>query len=162
MTDNKLIEVYNNIVKFLHEAIDNTGHTLEEALGIAKEKAGKLSDINQDELDRVGDSVMRDIEHAASNENPVSDSDSLTEWLKFDIELLENFAFDTFMELADKTRVRLAELELEAKQYHPYKSGDVTGPGSFTCNNCGKKIAFKSVSIIPVCPECGGKNFTRI
>jgi len=62
---------------------------------------------------------MRDIEHAANQEKPVQDEESLAEWLKFDIELLENFAFDAFMELSDKTKVQLAKLEYDAKQYHP-------------------------------------------
>ncbi len=162
MTENKLIEIYNNIVKYLHETLDKSEHTLSEALEIAKRKTGESTKASQEELDRTGDAVMRDIEHAASQETPVQDEDSLAEWLKFDIELLENFAFDAFMELADKTKVQLAKLEYEAKQYHPYKSGDITGPGSFTCNQCGKTIAFKRPGIIPECPECGGKNFSRI
>ncbi len=162
MTENKLIEIYNNIVKHLHEALDKSERTLAEALEIAKQKTAETTDVNQEDLDKTGDAVMRDIEHAASQETPVQDEDSLAEWLKFDIELLENFAFDAFMELADKTKVQLARLEYEAKQYHPYKSGDITGPGSFTCNQCGKVIAFKRPSIIPKCPECGGENFSRI
>ncbi len=162
MTENKLIEIYNTIVKHLHEALDHTSHSLPEALEIAKQKTAESTGASQKDLDKTGDAVMRDIEHAAQHEQPVQDEDSLTEWLKFDIELLENFAFDTFMELADKTRVQLAQLEYEAKQHHPYQSGDVTGPGTLSCNQCGKMIAFKHPSIIPECPNCGGKTFSRI
>ncbi len=166
MPENKLIELYNNLMKQLHDTMDGTLHTVAEALEIAKEKVselgGKAQNFSQEELDKVGHYVMRDIEHAASTKQPVQDNDSLAEWLKFDIELLENFALDAFMELADKTRIELARLDYEAKQYHPYKSGEITGPGTFVCDYCGKRIAFKSTSMIPDCPECGRQKFTRI
>jgi hypothetical protein len=32
-------------------------------------------------------------------------NNAVTEWLKFDIALLENFALDSFLSIADKTRL---------------------------------------------------------
>ena len=88
--------------------------------------------------------------------------DSFQQWLNFDINLIEDFAFNAFMDLADKTRVELALLEEKARQYHPYHSGEITGPGTFVCEECGKEIAFKSTSKIPQCPGCQGKTFVRV
>ncbi len=165
MTENKFIDAYNKLMEHLYEAMDGTLHSVADAMEIAKEKVSELGghaqEFTQEELDRLAHFVMRDIEHAATTEKPVSDNDALSEWLKFDIELIENFALDAFMDVADKTRIELAKLENQARQYHPYKSGEITGPGTFVCDACGKQIAFKSPSFIPKCPACGCESFTR-
>ncbi len=165
MSDKKFIDAYNDLMASLYETMDDTLHTIADAMDIAKEKTSELGGLTQEEINQVADFLMRDIDHAA-NTVPVANesdtaNDSLSEWFKFDIDLIENFAMDDFFSLADKTRIELAKLEQQAKMYHPYKSGDITGPGTFTCDSCGKQIAFKSTSQIPDCPECKAKSYTR-
>lgn len=145
----------------LYEAMDDTLHSVAEAVEIAKEKTSQLGGHTQDEINKIADFVMRDIEHAATT-SPNSHRDSLTEWLKFDIDLIENFALSSFLDIADKTRIKLAALEMDAKQYHPYQSGDIASPGTFVCDACGKQISFKSTSVIPNCPACGTAEFSRL
>jgi rubrerythrin len=159
MSDNKLIKAYNDLMSHFYEAMDDTLHSVADALEIAKQKIHHQGDHSHEEVAQIGDYVMRDVEHAAGSAN--RSRDSLKEWLKFDIDLIENFALDAFWELADKTRIKLAALEMDAKQYHPYRSGDIASPGTFSCDNCGKHIAFKSTSAIPDCPVCQGKTYTR-
>lgn len=162
MGENKLIKAYDDLMGHLYEALDDTLHTIADALEIAKEKTSALGGHTQEEINKVADYVMRDVEHVATSQTTLKEeNNSLSEWLKFDIALIENFALDAFMDIADKTRVKLAALEMEAKLYHPYKSGEVAGPGTFVCDACGKQIAFKSTSIIPACPECKGDSFSR-
>lgn len=161
MGENKLIKVYDELMNHLYEAMDDTLHTVAEALDIAKEKTSALGGHTQEEINRVADYVMRDVEHAATSPSLEEENNSLSEWFKFDVDLIENFALDAFMDIADKTRVKLAALEMDAKQYHPYQSGDIASPGTFVCDSCGKHIAFKSTCVIPDCPECQGKSFSR-
>ena len=85
----------------------------------------------------------------------------MSEWLKFDIELIENLSLDAFLSVADKTRIELARLGEMAKK-HSYQSGEITIPGTFVCEKCAKEIAFKTTSEIPECPVCHGKTFIRI
>ncbi len=160
MSDNKLIKAYDELMGNLYEALDDTLHSVAEAMDIAKEKTSALGGHTQEEINKIADYVMRDVEHAAVSA-PDNKNDSLTEWLKFDIDLIENFAMAAFLDIADKTRVKLAALEMEAKQYHPYKSGDIAGPGTFVCDQCGKQISFKSTCVIPVCPACQTNSFSR-
>ncbi len=161
MSDNKFIKAYDHLMENLYEIMDDTLHSVAEAMEIAKEKVSKLGGLTQEEINEVADYLMRDIEHAADSTPAVSDKNSLTDWFKFDIDLIENFALDAFSSLADKTRIELAKIEKQANKYHPYKCGDIAGPGTFVCDHCGKKIAFKSTSEIPECPECHAKTFTR-
>ncbi len=161
MSDNKFINAYDELMGHLYEIMDDTLHSVADALEIAKEKTSELGGFTQEEISQVADFLMRDIEHAADSTPMVSDANSLSEWFKFDIELIENFASDAFASLTDKTRIELAKIENQAKKYHTYHSGDIAGPGTFLCDNCGKQIDFKSTSEIPECPDCKSKTFSR-
>ncbi|MGZ5052767.1 MAG: zinc ribbon-containing protein [Methylobacter sp.] len=161
MNKNKLIVAYADFMKHLHETMEDTLHSFADALEISKEKTAKTSDLSSDELNKVSDYVKRDVEQAAHGLSSSEDKDSLSEWFKFDIELIENFALDAFLNVADKTRIELAKLEQEAEA-HTYHSGDITVPGTFVCDDCGKEIAFKTPSEIPQCPQCHGKTFYRV
>ena len=161
MNKNKLIAAYADFMTHLHETMEDTLHSFAEALVISKEKTSKTSDLTADELDRLTSYIQRDIEHAAQGLSSTEDSNSLSEWFKFEIELIENFTLDAFLGLADKTRIELAKLEQQAIA-HTYHSGDITVPGTFVCDECGKEIAFKTPSEIPECPACHAKTFIRI
>lgn len=162
MNENKLTKAYNDFMENMYEATDDTIHSIADQIDLAKEKISEIGSLSQEEASHVADAFTRDIHHAAQS-MPDNSKDSLSEWLKFDIDLLEDFALDSFLDVADKTRIELAQLSQTAKLYsHPYKSGELTAPGTLSCEKCNKIIAFKSTSIIPECPECGAKTFIRI
>lgn len=161
MDKNKLVNAYTNLMEHLYEAMDDTLHSLADGLAIAKDKIHEASELTREEVDKVADFVQRDIESAARSLSGPKDNNSLSEWLKFDIEMIENFTLEAFVGLADKTKVELAHLAQLAKTDN-YHTGDVCAPGTFVCDDCGKEIAFKSASEIPECPECHGKTFIRI
>ncbi len=160
MIKENFIQAYNNFMQHLHETMGDADYSMTDALEIAKDKTSDATDLSAEEMDQVKSYVKRDLDHAAENLDETSD-ESFSEWLKIDIDLIEDFALDAFMDLADKTRVELAMLEQKAKNYHPYHSGEITGPGTFICEECGKEIAFKSTSQIPECPSCKAKTFVR-
>ena len=160
MSENKHINAYDNMVKHLHDSLADTSKSLSHGLESAKEKTSELGGLTQEEINKISDFVKRDIEDAAHAITDKS-NDSLSEWLKFDIELIENFALDAFMNVADKTRVQLAELEQQARAATIYKAGEITSPGTLACTQCGKKINFKTTSKIPKCPDCGNETFQR-
>ena len=161
MIKENFIQAYNNLMRHLHETLGDADYSTADALEIAKDKTSAQDSLSHEDMELVSGYVTRDLDHAASSLK-AENKDSFSEWLKFDVDLIENFALDAFMDLADKTRIELAMLEQKAKNYHPYHSGEITGPGTFMCEECGKEIAFKSTSVIPDCPKCGAKAFTRI
>jgi len=161
MNNNKLIAAYADFMKHLHETMEDTLHTFAEALEISKTKTGQSSDVTDAELNKLSTYAKRDIEQAAHGLSSKEDTNSLSAWFKFDIELLENFTLDAFLSVADKTRIELEKLKQLATT-HVYHSGDITIPGTFICDACGKEIAFKTTSEIPECPKCHAKTFIRI
>ncbi len=165
MSEKKLVDAYNKIITHLHEDVGDASRTLARALEAAKEKLSEIGGLTQEEINKVADYVKRDIEEAAyslvKSDEESSDAESLAEWLKFDIELIENFAWDAFMSVADKTRIELAKLEQMAKLNNIYLTGEITGPGTLVCEQCGEHLSFKTTSVIPKCPKCGGETFHR-
>ncbi|SJM94244.1 zinc ribbon-containing protein [Crenothrix polyspora] len=161
MDKNKLVDAYTHLMEHLYEVMDNTLHGLADGLEVAKDKVHEASTLTREEIDKVSGFMQRDLNSAARSLSDKKDNNSLSEWLKFDIELLENFATEAFLNLADKTKLELAHLEQLAKTDN-YHTGDVCAPGTLVCDDCGKEIAFKSASTIPQCPQCQGKSFIRV
>ena len=155
MNKNKLIAAYSEFMKHLHETMEDTLHSFAEALEISREKTSKDSDLTERRTEQGFGLVKRDIEHAAHGLSTEEDKDSLSEWFKFDIELIENFALDAFLSVADKTRLELAKLR-ELAETHTYHSGDITIPGTFICDDAARKSRLKRPSEIPECPACHG------
>lgn len=160
MSENKLVEAYNIMITHVHEDLGDASKTLARALAAAKEKVSELGDLTQEEINKVADFVKRDIEEVAHSLTE-SDGDSLTEWLKFDIELIEDFAFDAFMNVADKTRLELAKLEQLARVNNTYQTGEIIAPGTLICEQCGEPTNFTTTSEIPMCPKCSCLTFQR-
>ena len=161
MKTNKFVDAYTSLMEHLYEAMDDTLHSVADGLEVAKSKIHHASELTREELDKVSDFVKRDLQHAAQNLSDDEDNNSLSEWFKFDVEMLEDFAADAFFSLADKTRVELAHLEQLAKT-DSYHTGDICAPGTFVCDACGKEIAFKTPSELPTCPKCQTTTFIRV
>lgn len=159
MSENKFVKAYNDLMANLYEIMDDGLHSLADALDKAKEKTSEIGGVTQEEIHKIADYVQRDVQGAAHSLNK-PENDDLSAWLNFDVDLIENFALDSFLSVADKTKVELADFSLHA-QNNLYLSGEITGPGTFECKDCGKTIAFKSTHEIPDCPACGSKSYTR-
>ena len=161
MSENKFVGAYDAFVKNLHEAVDGASDSVSESLEVAKEKTSELGGLTQEEINKVSDYVKRDLEEAAQALNDDTDNNSLAEWFKFDVKLIENFALDAFLSLTDKTRVELAALEQRAKQTQHYQAGEIASPGTLHCTQCQQEITFRATSEIPVCSHCQSKSFQR-
>jgi predicted Zn-ribbon and HTH transcriptional regulator len=159
MNTQKLVAAYSDFMHHLHESMETTLDSFIDAFENSKEKMQETSDFTKEEIDTVSTNVKRDVTHAAKH-LPAQDNNSLSEWLKFDIELLETLAWDAFLSVADKTRIELAKIEHLAET-HEYQSGDITMAGTFACNNCGKAIAFKAINRLPPCPACHHHKYVR-
>ena len=159
MNTQKLITAYSDFTHHLHETMQETIDSFVDAFETSKEKMQESGTLTQEEIDIISSNVKRDVTHAAKNLS-AQDKDSLSEWLKFDIELIETLAWDAFLSVADKTRIELAKIEHLAET-HSYQSGDITIAGTFACDSCGKEIAFKAASRLPPCPTCHHHKYVR-
>ncbi|MGE0081725.1 MAG: zinc ribbon-containing protein [Thiohalomonadaceae bacterium] len=163
--DNKhrLADAYERMLErvqgFVQDVEHETGPALKHALERARDTAAELGELTRDEAERVAYYLRRDLEDAGKF---LKDSgEELGGWLRFDVELIERTLAGLFLQAADRTKVELERLHLEAEAVGEWHSGEVTGPGTLVCKSCGNELVMRRAAHIPPCPRCGGTDFRR-
>ena len=160
----RLVQGYRRMMERLKAAIEEAGEeakpTLEENLRRAQEKAVELGELTREEAEKVAGYLRRDLEDAA---HYLEDTGSeLAQWLRFDLELIEDRLLDMLLTVADRTRLELAEFERQMQRAASYHTGEITGPGVLRCTTCGEELHFREPGHIPPCPRCHGTEFQRV
>ena len=140
------------------EAEEKNSPGLHGFIDEAKEKLSALGEFTEEELEKASEYLKRDLRDAAAYITETGED--LKTWLGFDLELLEERMAEAFFKAADQTTVELNLLreQAEAAGYH---TGEVTGPGTLVCDNCGEELHFHKPGPIPPCPRCKGTSFHR-
>ncbi len=166
MTDtnqDKLLKAYKlmreTLKKVWEEAEEKAKPTLKEALDIAEQKVAELGELTREEIDKVSDYLRRDI-HQAS-QALAENGRELAEWLEFDIELIESQLAEWVAQVADPTIVELERLREQAIMLGEWHTGEITGPGTLVCQNCGERLHFEEPGHVPPCPKCHGTVFKK-
>jgi hypothetical protein len=155
---------YTRLLERAREAIGQAEATalprLQHWLAEAKDRAVTLGELTREEAERVGDYLRRDLVDAASYLSETGRA--LRDWLRFDLELVEDRLLDVFASMVDETRLELDRLAAEARARPPLRTGEVTGFGTLRCLGCGLEIEFREPAGIPPCPRCEGTRFARV
>lgn len=160
---NRLANAYERMLErvqgFIQEVEHETGPALKHALERARDTATELGELTRDEAERVAYYLRRDLEDAGKH---LKDSgEELGSWLRFDATLIERSLAVLFLQAADRTRVELEQLQMEAEAVGEWHSGEITGPGTLLCKNCGYELVMHRATPIPPCPRCGGTDYRR-
>ncbi len=156
----KLIQGYDRMLERVRERMENSGETLEQAIEHAREKAVELNELTREEAEKIGDYIRRDMQEAARY--LAETGGELRDWLKFDLELVEERLLEAMLSVADKTTVELIQFREQLEEMAVYRTGEITGPGILECRNCGERLHFYHTGHIPPCPKCHGTEFRRI
>lgn len=128
----------------------------------AAEKAVELGELTREEARLIGGYLKRDLEDAGRY---LSDTGrELRDWLRFDAELLEDRMLDFFRRGADQSRLDFSTFErvdAGAKSIE-YRSGEIAGPGTLQCEQCGELTIHHATTVIVPCAACGGTVFMRV
>ena len=158
----KLIHAYNTMMERASEALEQAGngiHNMQQAFERAKDRAVELDELTREEAEEIADYLKRDFQEAG---HYLADTGhELRDWLHLDIALIEQSMLDLISSVADKTRIELMQLEQQARQASEYHTGQITGPGSLECTECGEVLHFKQTGHIPPCPKCQHSVFIR-
>ena len=103
--------------------------------------------------------MERDIKEAA--QFLTETGEQFREWWRFDLKLIETNMLEMFANVADKTRLELEKLANQAREATYYHTGEVTGPGTLICSECGKALNFHKAGHIPPCPQCHATRYRR-
>ncbi len=158
----RLVNVYNQMMASIRQVFDETDtsdSSLQQALDAAKKQAVHLGEVTAEEALEISEYIKRDINDAA--EYMMESSAEFSDWLMLDIEVIERKVVEMFLSVADRTRVELEELKHNSEELSLYYSGEITGPGTLVCTECGHKMPFVTTAAIEPCKKCGHNTFKR-
>jgi hypothetical protein len=153
-------QLVDRLVERLNETNELSAEKVQQTIDEVVELEQVALDMSKDEAALVKAYLMRDVGSLVA----IADDavDSISTWLKFDLELLEQSVARRLLSVADKSVV---DMELLREQLShgeaEYVSGELALPGTLVCAQCATEVQLMaSVSIEP-CQNCGGKLFTR-
>ena len=159
----RMVDAYENMLErvdhLLSKAEQSTIPTLKHAIEHAKEKAVELNELSHEEAEKISIYLERDMKDAAHYLSETGEE--FREWFRFDLQLIEKRLLEMFAGVADKTRLELSQLAQQAREASFYHTGEITGPGTLLCVECGHVIHFHKAGPIPSCSECGATRFKR-
>lgn len=151
--------MYEHTVKNLHKVENKTEQLAHELIEEAKDKAIKVEKLTQKEADDLARYLKRDLSSTATYLSKTGHE--LKDWLGFETVLIENELLDLLLKVADETTVELLQLKDSVPPLSDYHSGEITGPGTLICDQCGEKIYFYKAGKIPACSKCYSTTFHR-
>jgi len=158
----RLIHAYDQMMEHLHTLIGSAekgSENLQHLLEKARDEVAEKDDITREEAQKVSEYLKRDLHNAREYLN--DNSHDMADWLHMDIELIEWNLIDLFLQAADKTKLDLLLLEENAKHINEYHTGEITGPGTLVCTQCGKALHFLNTGHVPPCSQCKSTQFRR-
>ena len=161
--NDKFINAYEQMLERAKVFLTSAGHEIapkvDSAVEAAKEKAAELGELTQEEAEKTAEYLKRDLHDAA--EFLADEDNELRQWLRFDIELVEDRIIDALSLLVDHTKVDLADFAEQAQRFGEWHTGEITGPGTLVCKECGEVLHFHKTGHIPPCPKCHGSAYRR-
>jgi NADH pyrophosphatase NudC (nudix superfamily) len=157
--DDRFTQAYERMLDRSKEVLSEAGHTMQKAVQAAMETASELGELTREEAERIGTYLKRDLHDAA--EYLAENGGELRDWLRFDVEQVEDRILESLSLLVDQTKVDLNDLAQQAEAFGEWHTGEVTGPGTLVCDACGEELHFKQAGHIPPCPKCRGTVYKR-
>ena len=159
----KLVQAYNRMMERIRHALEDAESkalpSIRHSVDKARETAVELEELSHDEAEKVAYYLKRDVQDAGRH--LAETSHELGDWLRFDIDRIEDRLLEIFSLVADRTKIEWMELQEELEKDPPYHSGEITGPGTLYCSACNEPVHFHHTARIPPCPKCRNGTFRR-
>ncbi len=159
-TSARLVRAYRRMLDHSREILEADAQpSLRHAVERARNYTVELGELTREEADQVSQYVRRDLHDAG--EYLSRTGRELREWAQIDLSMVEHGLIDLFVRAADRTRLEMEAFNRELKAGPVYRSGEMTGPGTLRCKNCGQLMHFHEPGHIPPCPRCHGTEYLR-
>jgi len=152
----KLLETARH---YIEEAGEKSAPIVEKAVQQAEESLSTAGEYTREEMQKLGDYLRRDLHDAADYMERTGRE--YADWLRLDILKIETSLAESFLRVADRTRTELANWVFQSET-HTWHSGEIAGPGTLQCIDCGELLHFHEPGHVPPCPKCHGSRFRRV
>lgn len=151
-------KLLDTALHFIEQAEEKAAPVVEKAVRQAQERLSEAGEYSREELEKLGEYLKRDLHDAADYMERTGSE--YADWLRLDILKLETNLAESFLRVADRTRLELANWVMQS-ELHTWHSGEITGPGTLQCIDCGELLHFEEPGHVPPCPKCHGSRFRR-
>ncbi len=162
-TREKWLAAYDDMMVRVKTAIEEAGEAagpvLQRYIHNARDTAIELGELTREEADKIATYLERDV--ADAGRHLADTGHQLGDWLRFDIDLIEDRLLDALLLAADHTRLEIQQFEHDIQEGPAWNTGEVTGPGTLVCVSCGSIMRFHATGYIPNCPNCEHTVFHR-
>lgn len=165
-SEQKHVEAYQTMMARVSKSLEaSAGRTLKNLhayIENAQEKAVELEELSREEALRIGQYLRRDLEDIARFN--LRTQSSLLNWMNFDLNLLENHFLNMCKVMIDQTQesLKLFSAQASSAENAFWHTGEVAGPGTLECTECGKQMHYHKPGRIPPCPSCHKTEFKRV
>lgn len=154
---------YDRVMARLRDQLEAAEYQSWDFLQARIEEAVELEltaeEMTRDEMDLLAAYIKRDLKKLGFYAHETGEG--IAAWLNFDLNILEHQIGAQLMDLADRTRIGLTELEQRSLQEEMYLAGEIAGAGTFRCLACGTDNRLTRPSSLTPCLVCGGERFSR-
>ncbi|OOZ37401.1 zinc ribbon-containing protein [Solemya velesiana gill symbiont] len=159
----RMVDAYESMLERVDEMLEAAEKTtlpvLKKSLDTAREKAVELDELAREEAEKIAGCLERDMKDAAHFLSETGED--FRNWFRFDMQLIEGRMMEMFAKVADRTKLELDRFAEQAKEASRYHTGEITGPGTLVCTQCGKELHFHKAGHIPPCPKCHATEYRR-
>ena len=151
----------SRVEKRLAEAEQKTWETLQQEIEEAVEFEQDVRELTREELHLLAAYLRRDLGHLVSFVSRTGHG--VREWLRLDLDKIEDRLTDLLFSIADRTH--LDTLELQQKLEHDpdqYMTGEVATAGVLRCLECGYLLSLTETTRIEECHRCRSHYFERV
>ena len=155
---------YDRVLNRLRGELESAEHKSWDLMQQKIEEAVELElaaeEMTRDELDLLSAYLKRDLKRLGYYAHETGEG--IAAWLNFDLNILEHKVSKQLMELADRTRIGIVELEQRlASGEDQYRAGEIAAAGTFACIICGDQMINAQTSRLEPCKKCGSEVFVR-
>lgn len=143
--------------ELFEESVEKSRESLEEAMESAKKEMVAAGTFTAEKGEQLRDFVMRelplrqdDLESAVQSASQGLNPERIGYGVLGLMQSLAASAEEVFSDMADS---------LKAHQH--YRTGEICGPGTLTCDNCGNRLTMSRTGHVPPCAKCKKTEFSR-
>jgi rubrerythrin len=158
----KARETYERFVQRLTDELKEAGKggkkQWEDAVKSTRDFLAKAKPpLKREELDKVGETVKKDVRHAlrsitARGEGWTSSEAFLT---------ARDKGAQFLLTLARNVKKAALSVETNLEETLRYKKGEIVSGGTFVCAACSQELKVETSGPIPACPKCAKEDFKR-
>lgn len=158
----KARETYERFVQKLTEELKEAGKggkkQWEDAVKSTREFLAKAKPpLKREELEKVAETVKKDVRHALRSIKERGDS-----WTSSEAFLTaRDKGAEFLLKLAKSVKDAAVTVETNLSETLRYKKGEVVSGGAFVCVACSQEQKVEASGPIPACPKCGKEDFKR-